>query len=266
MALSNWDILAISKEGPCNGVLNGHSGKSSIELYKNWLYLRDERMWVEESSFTKPTIAQIESGNVKLSDFQIYSKRGSQNSILCFVETTKYEKEIATRDWMMGIGCYGYDDAIPRRAEAMGINLEEWDDVTQGSCYSPEGNFYTLHCYKKDPETFQEFSIPQEGNEHLDSQWVGVTQETYQELIAFVEELIEDYIYPKEIQEWFDKIKSGEIKVLRFNQGDGFFEKQGAIESSSTPIGEQKEPFIMSLIKGIGDNNEEQEKQIETPV
>lgn len=110
MALSNWDTCALNTEGkPCNGVLSiQHEDGSAAHVifYKNWLYIRDEGMWADGRSYTKPTIAEVWDGHINIANFDIYAKRGSQNSILAYVSTGWRHKN--TFQCMVGVGCYGF--------------------------------------------------------------------------------------------------------------------------------------------------------------
>lgn len=112
MALSNWDTLAFNNEAePCDGVLKiEHEGNhySSVEIYKNWLYVRDTRMWIPDQMFVEPVIMEIQEGGIMFGMFEINASRGPQNSVLTYIEYEPYRKEKVCR--MAGIGCYGFDD------------------------------------------------------------------------------------------------------------------------------------------------------------
>lgn len=136
MALSNWDTCAFDTEGkPCNGTIQRKydDGKSaSVEIYKNWVYVRDEAMWAEHGSYVKPTIAEVNDGRCTISKFRIYAKRGPQNAILVFVETGwKHSKDPKNEySCMCGIGCYGFGNkewvgVLPTTLEALKQWLQE---------------------------------------------------------------------------------------------------------------------------------------------
>jgi len=124
MALSNWGTLAIGKDGFIpDGTLYSSDKKSSVSLYKNWLYISDENMWSENGHFVEPIIAEIQSGEITISDFEIFGERSEfQNSIFVFILT--HDKETYDRIWMAGIGSYGYND----RGDWVGIEYNTYID------------------------------------------------------------------------------------------------------------------------------------------
>jgi hypothetical protein len=101
MALSNWDTLAADEEGkPSNGALISPLGVV-VDIYKNWIYVHDERAWAEGGSFVKPTVMQIEVGDVRYKDVSILARRGPQEGVYVVV--------VSDRKAMVGCGVYGYD-------------------------------------------------------------------------------------------------------------------------------------------------------------
>src|SRR5271154_4408257 len=84
MALSNWDTLAVDEKGePCSGSFVSPLG-IEIEIYKNWLYVRDAKAWVEsDHCFTNDTIMQIENGKLRYKDVEITAIRGPKNGVYC---------------------------------------------------------------------------------------------------------------------------------------------------------------------------------------
>lgn len=105
MALSNWAICAWDEKGRMS---NGsfQFGKVTIELYKNWAYLRDEKAWTKKSGYTKPTISTIEVADIDYKGITIYAKRGLLNSIYLIVNYHYWGKPDKT---LYGIGSYAYD-------------------------------------------------------------------------------------------------------------------------------------------------------------
>ncbi|MGH9462244.1 MAG: hypothetical protein ACRD1X_13560 [Vicinamibacteria bacterium] len=108
MALSNWDTLAVDEKGePSDGRFTSPLGVE-VEIYKNWLYVRDEKAWRDGGHFVEPTIMSIDHGQLIYCDVSIYAVRGPKNGIYLAV-WTGYAHE---PNWkaMVGIGLYGYDD------------------------------------------------------------------------------------------------------------------------------------------------------------
>lgn len=263
MALSNWATLAINEKGiPCRGVLNGFEG-ATLEIYKNWVYVGDSKMWTEGCGFTAPTIAQINEGNINLSKFNIVAGRtDTQVAVFVLATATHYpdkndysKKEIRI---LSGIGCSGYDDQIDKLAEFLGVNLAEYDDYNKGwasqGCYQdengescPDGYITLTVCKGEDCE---DFPIPatDENEEKFGAKWVGVTPKLYAEFLTWLEKQIDEY--DTDLKAWFEKVKTLNMNdVLNYNQGDAFFADHGVVgDDIGAKIGEPKQPIIESMI------------------
>jgi hypothetical protein len=114
MALSNWDTAAWDKDGnPMAGTLT--CGKVSVEIYKNWIYVRDSECWIEEhKGFGNQCVMEIQFGDVQYRGFSIKAIRGPQNSIMTVVQYG-YQED---KDYvvMYAIGGYAY-----QKGECVGI-------------------------------------------------------------------------------------------------------------------------------------------------
>jgi hypothetical protein len=260
MALSNWDTLAFNSEGePCNGVFEGFDGQSCA-IYKNWLYVRDPKMWSKDRSFVEPTIAEFSHGEMRLSGMTIVGERGPQNAIFVYVEATKYgdekkgEETVTKR--MAGIGCYGFSDPVPALCKHFKVNPDDYDDVFAGSTGTgKEGESYTILMCTKEGHPPKEFRT--ETKEELESQWVGVTTDTYAKFLEFLQRVAEDHGYGDDFKAWHKKIVESE--PLRVNQGDMYFAdripdlaKQGV----ATKIGEGGDPLLIQACKEMKNKGE----------
>jgi hypothetical protein len=131
MALSNWDSLSVDQAGnPTSGVFTSPLGVS-VEVYKNWLYVRDEKAWVA-GAFSRPTVMEVQAGNIRYKDVHIHAVRGPRSGVYAAVHVSVYEKETDGCDkckaargkyhasdcvdrvpthvlGMVGCGVYGYD-------------------------------------------------------------------------------------------------------------------------------------------------------------
>lgn len=129
MALSDWDTLAINQKGePTNGVIGPSPGGVTVEIYKNWLYVRDPAGWTEKGSFCEPTVMQVNSGVLRYKDVEIAAVRGPKNGIYCVVQWEDYKAK--TFDAMYGIGCCGYVYSDPPCGDHP-------DEVRCGGCPPP---------------------------------------------------------------------------------------------------------------------------------
>jgi len=263
MALSNWDTLAINNQGKsCDGEFK--VGGNSIDIYKNWVYIRSKGMWRKDSSsFVEPTIAEISNGNIQLAGFDIRAIRGSQNAIFVFTSysyltpTKKYK-----RKYFAGIGCYGYYSKVAEYLKWKGIDVE-YDDYCTGSSNYDKKTGKTLkgawaqHInLSKDGEYIKidgDIDITIE-KEFIDkygefTDWVGVMPSTLKEFKDWLwNDIVHEYKYANEDEKkWFKKIDWDEL--IRFNQGDAFF---GGAINTGTKVDEVDEPVINKMIKGLG--------------
>lgn len=124
MALSNWDTLAFDAEGnPSNGELKCPDGVS-VALYKNWLYVEDAAAWRPNGGYTKPIVLEVQSGNVQYNHLRIIAvRRTYQNAIFCLTSFFSFDYEGDLPLWMIGIGCYAYDD----KHEHIGVTQHTFD-------------------------------------------------------------------------------------------------------------------------------------------
>ena len=164
--MSNWDSLAFNTEGDsCNGVFESFDGQG-CEIYKNWLYIRDPKMWCKDRSYVEPTIAEISHGHITISGMEVVAERGPQNAIFVYVEAHKYytkeDKETEVKR-MAGIGCYGYSDPVPALCAHFGINRDDYDQVFSGGTSRGGKNYAVLMCATKDgkPEEYMTEETPE---------------------------------------------------------------------------------------------------------
>lgn len=119
MALSNWDDWSVDEN--CNAT--GGEFKSPIgvvvAIYKNWLYVYDEKAWEENSTFAKPVVMQIDEGELRYKDLRIIAVRCPQNGIFAAV-WSGYDVSVKG---MIGCGVYGFANR-----EWVGVEQEtfEW--------------------------------------------------------------------------------------------------------------------------------------------
>lgn len=106
MSLGNWAGLSINNEGKCENSIPNYLG-STIEIYKNYILVRNEKLWQEEFGFVKPIITQIQEGDLKIAGFDIKAKRGMQKAVFLFTEYYT-KKDWTDKIYFAGLGCYGY--------------------------------------------------------------------------------------------------------------------------------------------------------------
>jgi hypothetical protein len=260
MAMSDYDALAFDHKGkPCIGVLKGFEGQA-IELYKNWAYVRDERMWHENGGYVKPTIAQVWEGHINLAGLDIYAVRGPQRAIFLFAVTCKWDKvkEKATYRWMGGIACDGYTDPIPALVAKAGANPDDYKEFWRGSSFGGgEESTITLTGLRKEGGS-DEWEWPEsECDASMEPQWVGVTPETLEAFFQWLEKLHAEKdpflgsFRSDRMTKWIAKIRAA--KAMRFNQGDAYLGSMLKCGFSATEVGGEApaEPMAIQMIKGM---------------
>jgi len=122
MALSNWDTLAFDMEGrPTNGSIRSEKTGVGISIYKNWLYIYDEKVWDKNSEYISPCVGEVWQGEVRYKDITVLAKRGPKVGIYTIVIVDRYD----IKDIMFGIGCYGYIDDGKGDYEFVGVEDNE---------------------------------------------------------------------------------------------------------------------------------------------
>lgn len=254
MALSNWDVMAFDTEGkPGNGVLTIPSG-ASVEIYKNWLYVRHPDMWVEGNSFVSPTIAQVDSGHLILGGFRITAERCDQQAaIFCYVEHTQYGEDGKKSFIMAGIGCYGYLSAVEyiKRhhpqvyADKLQCHIDKDPDIVSNWSFGDRWGI-GLYVFSQDEHAEVDKHVEVDLTDDLDQDemydnaWVGVEDSTVDAFFGWMEDIKPDYA-----------AKIDRDSALRFNQGDAFF---GAPQA--TKPGEQRPTIMSQIIKDMKDKEE----------
>ncbi len=251
MALSNWDCLAFDETGqPSNGSFPGF-GEDRVEIYKNWLYIRDPDLW-RPNKYMKPTIAEISHGDICLSGVHIRAVRHDlQNSIFAFVSFRKYSGEGPQTKYFCGIGCYGYQNQIEKLARDLGVDLTGIPDerILESTDYSEKSGkkIHRLLILHPDGMGKDQYALETTlDDDSYEPQFVGVTVETYRAFIEWLSKEVHKEGGP-EVESWFQMVKGQTPK--RFNLGDAFFV---GVEQSSTNIGSQSaDPLLTRAIEGL---------------
>jgi len=140
MALSNWDTLAIDETGsPTSGTFISPLG-IEVSLYKNWLYVRDNKAWEDGGSYIHPTVMKVISGDLTYKDVTILAKRGPQEGVFAVVSSgANYDNSLKL---MVGCGVYGFsgDDWIGVNADSTAfleallqelVEEDSWDEESR---------------------------------------------------------------------------------------------------------------------------------------
>lgn len=228
MALSNWDTLALNEKGEStNGVFTSPLGVT-VEIYKNWLYVRDPKAWQEGGSYVHPVVMEVQKGSFHYKDVQIEAIRGPKNGIYCVVSCTRYQDQpkatpedpkpayvppIVTA--MVGIGCYGYGGEYGD--EWIGIDDTE-KDFLAGWLQGHATEQVTMFSSSYDPKT---------------KEWVK-GKEVMETVSHNFDKAIRDIPFGN---------------ALRFNQGDAYFAKNLDFELPATKPGEAQPTIMSQMLK-----------------
>lgn len=118
MALSAWDLIAFDTDGNvCNGIFI--KGNTKVEIYKNWIYVSNKKMWQKESLFIEPVIAEVVSGELIISNVHIFSERNRKQHSIFMICYSGYKRDYKI---MVGIGCYGY-----KKKKYIGVQKETYE-------------------------------------------------------------------------------------------------------------------------------------------
>ena len=219
MALSNWDIYAIDEQSQStNGVFESATG-IAVELYKNWLYIHDEKGWQNGGAYNRPVVAQIWHGSFTYKDVHIRAWRGPKNGIYAFVWSGWEHKK--TLKVMAGIGCYGFHD-------------EEWVGVEHS-----EIAFLASKCPPPINIPAPEYKT-MKTDEERERAFALVMQ-------AYDAENARDILDEESIR----TLNLQFFSAKRFNQGDAFFAKAFGDNPGiiATNPGETEDPLMIQILK-----------------
>lgn len=255
MALSDWDTMAFDSDGkPCNGIIEGFLEGTNAEIYKNWLYIRDAKMWCEERGYMKPTIAEIFEGCISISDFDIRAVRGPQRAIFVSIKCIRYHEQKKDEEYrepdirrMAGIGCDGYTDPCIIMMKELDLDADKWESWGWG--HSSEGT-YSLCVMNRETEKLEHFNFPNDSK--YEPEWIGVTDETYRAFIDWLKSFDDD---DDDYRKWISKIEAS--KGVRFNQGDAFFANRLGFDVPATEIAAAEKPILQQAFEKQDEEDEE---------
>jgi hypothetical protein len=118
MAMSNWDLMAWDDKGNTDNGRFIHNF-TQINIYKNWVYVCDEKAHNKYTSFKYPTIMSIHDGWVHYNGCDIITKRGKQDGIYVVVRVF----DNGNAKYYYGIGCCAY-----RGNKCVGVTKTTYED------------------------------------------------------------------------------------------------------------------------------------------
>lgn len=246
MALSNWDTLSLRLNGePADGTYQSFiSPTISVEIYKNWLHIGDQRAWnKKDSGFTKPYVGMIHKGEFSYKNIKIFAKRGPKSGVYVIVYELDFDddRDEPIIDGMVGIGCYGYGDDTEKILKERGIEVPtgyESKSFVSGRDSKGEYQGVTFFFEGKKPREIKFYT-------EVDfSPWVGIEDSE----IAYLKEYIGELVKENELPEDFGRIDFS--RAERFNQGDAFMSGYIGVDTEKTKPGETSVPIFERMIKG----------------
>lgn len=229
MALSDYDSMVLNEKGePCDGSFTSPLGVR-VEFYKNWLYVSDENAWREGGSYIKPTVMEIQEGDLTYLDVHIIAFRGPQNGVFALVHSSHYDNgEDGSKDYSMPptiTGMIGCSVVAYSGNEYVGVSEEStkwWNNKLRETKSEP--------WYSKTWGAFFDDSI-------LEKDDFEITEVEYHE-------------YPViDCPNCFREIDWD--KAVRFNQGDALFARHEGFGIPATKPGEHKTPLIEKKLDEI---------------
>lgn len=236
MALSNWETLAVNAKGePINGVFVSKLGVS-VEFYKNWLYVRDPKGWLEGGHFIEPTVMKVESCELAYKDVRIIAKRGPQDGIYAVIYSQRFERVPEG-----GCTACGKQDKVHKYGTHGELELP----FHASDCPVVFDCMVGIGCYGYEDREF--VGVKAESVEFLKA-WLNTSSQEVMELRnerGEVEHRSEytDYAF----EEAFRKIPLE--KPLRFNQGDAYFSKRLDFDLPATEPGAQQDTVLSQMLK-----------------
>lgn len=208
MALSNWDILMLNEKRKALPGCWVSPSNIKVEIYKNWLYIHDEKAYMEsKKAYTKPIIMKIESGEIDYKDIHIFTLRGPQNGVFVVCWYDIYSKDYKNHTVIGAIGC-----------GVSGYLNSRYVGVTKSSL-----KWFMREINKKEIDYF--------------SVWNSDTKKTKRYSTK-----IDKYDVP----DIFKKMNL--LKGVRYNQGDAFFAVHNVGSLQTSRPGKQKKTIFSQLL------------------
>jgi len=184
-----------------DGVIHG-SG-TACELYKNWLYVRDPKGWVEGRGWVSPYVAKINEGVIAVADFDIVAARGPQDSIFVTVITS-------TGCRMAGISCLGHIDSVGIVADEEDLHPEEW--IFNAHVYDPDDEgFVTFEFVRRQPAYADSTTLKcRRREDEYGIQHVGILPETVTDFVQWLKDSRE-YRSDEDHACWVDRVAANTV-------------------------------------------------------
>jgi hypothetical protein len=138
MSQSDFDLLAVDESGrPTNGVSEPSPCGVQVEVFHNWLNIRDRTGWREGALTPVPIVGTFLHGELTYQDVTLLAVRGPQEGIYFVTWFTDSRQVYAT----LGIGCHGwvqegpvrgspqipvYRGILPSSLEFLNFQIQEW--------------------------------------------------------------------------------------------------------------------------------------------
>lgn len=110
MAAGNWATIMLRADGtPIKDYFEAKS-RVTLEVYKNWLDVRDLGAWESSDPFDRHIVLRINAGDFQYRHLQVRAVRGPQEGIYCVC----WDEDSGVG--FVGCGVYGFTDPSDQRA------------------------------------------------------------------------------------------------------------------------------------------------------
>lgn len=110
MAVGDYDAMSIGfgeLENKNRSCITSPLGIEA-EIYKTWVYIRDEKAWQDGGMFVHPTVMEIRQGEILYKDLRIEIEKDEDHVIYCKIQYGyEHRKDKEPYGGIYGVGMYG---------------------------------------------------------------------------------------------------------------------------------------------------------------
>lgn len=135
MSFSDYHYLLLNKDGIVENDIFISPLHVKVQVYKNWLYVKDQKAWENGGQFVSPTVMEIQHGFLTYKDVLIYAKRGPNRGIYFVIWVEQYNQYHF--DFVIGLGMSAYRDWIAYELKKLNMystkNKKDWSLCITGT-------------------------------------------------------------------------------------------------------------------------------------
>lgn len=249
MALSNWDTLSFTMNGPSLDGAATNDENCTLEIYKNWVLATAPetttrpKWWPKPDGTVMEEVARIQHGELTIGRWQIVARRGPQAGVYIVAHSARwYDGDVGggyhDKALLVGCGVYGYSEPgeqyLPLAAE-LGVD----PDLMM---VSSTGDHHQLVGVRDGELVVVADDLPE-------AQWVGVLPESVLFLRDLAAEVAGDGGWAQDALQaipW--------DRAERCNQGDRYFGDLGVDVPGGTAPGAPAPPILEQAFRAAWDD------------